>query len=191
MNGNNGFDSQSCKEDNVELGSTTPQVILHRLAAVRRAKGMPRRVLAQRLGITLEELRQKEESADLSISTLARWAAVLNVSITELVVEADECLVPTHLPQSQAARLMKVAAKLRDRTRRRSIQRLAQTFVDQLAEILPALGEIAQKNHRHSRRLGRRTAAGVVRPLPESIFTRPRQPRDELLDGPPFEPPKR
>ena len=81
----------------MELDSTTPQVVLHRLAEVRRAKGMPRRVLAQRLGISVQELRLKEESADLSISTLCQWASVLNVPITELVVEPDECLAPTRL----------------------------------------------------------------------------------------------
>ena len=75
MNGNDALDPQACKEDIVELGSTTPRVVLHRLAAVRRAKGIPRRVLAQRLGITVQELRVKEESADLSISTLCHWAS--------------------------------------------------------------------------------------------------------------------
>ncbi|MGO9115707.1 MAG: helix-turn-helix domain-containing protein [Thermoguttaceae bacterium] len=174
MNGNHVLDPQACKAEIVALGSTTPRIVMHRLAAVRRAKGMPRRVLAERLGITVQELRMKEQSADLSISTLSRWASVLNVPITELVVEPDECLAPTHLAQSQATRLMKVAAKLRDRSRRRSIQRLAQTFVEQLAEILPALAQFAQKNHRRPRSANRRTSNLVPRALPECIFTRRR-----------------
>src|SRR5208283_4340077 len=151
MNGNSDFDPVS-KDEMVELGSSAPRIVLHRLAAVRREKGIPRRVLAQRLGITVQELRSKEESADLSISTLSHLAAKLDVSITELVVEPDESLATTQLAQSKATRMIKVAAKLRDCSRRRSIQRLAQTFVDQLTEIIPALAEIAQKNHRRSRR---------------------------------------
>ncbi|MGA2255210.1 MAG: helix-turn-helix domain-containing protein [Thermoguttaceae bacterium] len=179
MNGNDALESPASKDDIVELGSSAPRIVLHRLAAVRRAKGMPRRVLAQRLGITVQELRQKEESADLSISTLCHLASKLDVSITELVVEPDECLAPTQLAQSQATRLMKVAAKLRDRSRRRSIQRLAQTFVDQLTEILPALGEIAQKNHRHSQHANQqRPTSFLPRPLPEQIFTRRSESRD-------------
>ena len=163
----------SCaKSKIVELGTAAPPVVMHRLAEVRRAKGVPRRVLAQRLGITVQELRVKEESADLSISTLCHWAAVLNVPITELVVEPDESLAPTRLPRSQAARLMKVAAKLRDRSRRRSIQRLAQTFVEQLAEILPDLEQLAQKNHRHPRRSNREPRATVPCRLSEHIFMR-------------------
>ena len=188
MNGDVALDPQSCKEDIVALGSITPPAghpgtngsilrvpgSLHRLTEVRRAIGVPRRVLAQRLGITVQELRMQEEAADLSLGRLCQWALVLNVPITDLVVERDECLAPTHLAESQATRLMKVAAKLRDRTRRRSVQRLAQTFVDQLAEILPVLEQLAQK---HPCRPGRpnRSPAGLARQLSEHVFTRPRE----------------
>jgi transcriptional regulator with XRE-family HTH domain len=176
MNGNDDFAPQSCKDEIGELRATSPRIVLHRLATVRRAKGIPRRVLAERLGITVSELRAKEESADLSISTLCHWASKLEVPITELVVEPDESLAPTHLSQSQAARLMRVAARLRDRSRRRSIQRLAQTFVEQLTEILPALEQLARKSHRRPRSTNQ--PAPAVVPLPEQIFTRHRQPRE-------------
>ena len=46
MNDNDVFDSLASAEDVVELGSATPRIILHRLSAVRRAKGIPRRELA-------------------------------------------------------------------------------------------------------------------------------------------------
>jgi transcriptional regulator with XRE-family HTH domain len=177
MNGNAAFDPQSCKEEIVELGSTTPQVILHRLTAVRRAKGMPRRELAQRLGISVQELRAKEESADLSIGTLCQWASILDVPITELVVEPDECMAPTRLPPASATRLMKVAAKLRDRTRRRSIQRLAQTFVEQLAEFFPNLEQATQENHRPPQRPNRQPAA-PRHTLPEHVLTQRPGPDD-------------
>ena len=170
MNDDDAFDPEFCREDIVELGSTTPRIVLHRLAAVRRAKKMPRRVLAQRLGITVQELRMKEESSDLSISTLCHWASVLDVPITELVVEPGECSAPTRLARVQAARLMHVAAKLRDRARRRSIQRLAQTFVEQLAEILPTLEQLAQKNHCRPNR----QPSTSIPPLSENVFMLPR-----------------
>ena len=175
MNGNNGFDPQLCSEQIVELGTSTPPVVMHRLAAVRRAKEMPRRVLAERLGITVPELRALEASADVPISTLCHWACVLDVPVTELVVEPDETSTPTRLPRLQAARLMKVAAKLRDRSHRRSIQRLAQTFVEQLSEILPDLEQIAQKNHRHSPRANRQARPSLPCRLTEQIFLRSRK----------------
>ena len=53
-------------------------------------------------------------------------------------MEPEEWLHATHLLRAQAERLMRLAARLRDRSRRRSIQRLAQTFVDQLTEMHPA-----------------------------------------------------
>ena len=178
MNGNDVPEPQASNDEIVDLDASSPRIVLHRLAAVRRAQGIPRRVLAERLGITVRELRLKEESPDLSISTLCQLASNLDVSVTELIVEPDDCLAPTQLAQSQATRLMKVAARLRDRSRRRSIQRLAQTFVDQLTEILPALEEIAQKNHRRSRLANHRPSSALIRPLPEQVFTRQSEPRD-------------
>ena len=40
MNGNDAFDLQACKEDTAVLGSTTPRIVMHRLAEIRREKGM-------------------------------------------------------------------------------------------------------------------------------------------------------
>ena len=175
MNGNDVFDPQCSKQEIVEVGSTTPRIVLHRLAAVRRAKGVPRRVLAQRLGMSVRELRVEEESADLSIGTLCHWASVLNVPITELVNEPDECVAPAHLARSQATRLMTLAARLRDRARRRDIKRLAQTFVEQLTEILPTLEQLARKDHR---RPPRPSPTGTLRPLPTNVFMLRREPGD-------------
>ena len=52
MNGNDVFDPPVQRRYR-GLGSSTPRIVLHRLEAVRRAKGISRRVLAQRLGITV------------------------------------------------------------------------------------------------------------------------------------------
>ncbi len=178
MNGNDGLGPQASNGDVVDLVSTSRRVALHRLTAVRREKGMSRRELAERLGISVGELRVRETSPDLPISMLCQWASVLGVPVTELVVEPDDCLPPTRLAQSQATRLMTVAAKLRDRSRRRAIQRLAQTFVEQLAEILPALQQLGQKNHRRPARIHRRPS-DAPRPLPERVFMQ----RPDARDG--------
>jgi transcriptional regulator with XRE-family HTH domain len=171
MNGHDDLVPRERQEEIVELGSTPPRVVLHRLAAVRREKGIHRRELAQRLSISVQELRLMEQSADLSIGTLSQWAAALGVPVTELVVEPDDCLPPTRLAESQATRLMKVAARLRDRSRRRAIQRLAQTFVEQLAEIVPALQQLGEKNHRRAGRV-RGQPPAAPRPLPMHVFFR-------------------
>jgi transcriptional regulator with XRE-family HTH domain len=139
MNVNQLHDAQDNGQDIVELGIAAPQTVLHRLAATRRAKGLSRYEIARLLATTIETIRLQEEAADLSISTLNAWAAALDVPVTELVVEPKEWLQDTQLARPQAERLLRLAAKLRDRSRRRSIQRLAQTFVDQLTEIQPEL----------------------------------------------------
>ena len=179
MDGNNASDPQPCPGEIGNGDSATSPVVMHRLAEVRRAKGMSRRVLAQRLGITVEELRVKEASADVPISTLCRWAAALEVPITDLVVEPDESATMTRLPRLLAARLMKVAAKLRDRSRRRGIQRLAQTFVEQLTEILPDLEQFAQKNHGRLQNPHRQPPPAAPRPLSEQVFLKRREPEED------------
>ena len=146
MSGNNLHDVQDNGQDIVELGIAAAKMVLHRLATVRRAKGVSRYDVARLLGTTIEKIRLQEEAADLSISTLTSWAAALNVAVTDLVVEPDECLQETQLARPQAERLLRLAAKLRDHSRRRSIQRLAQTFVDQLAEIQPELLPAENRN---------------------------------------------
>ncbi len=135
-----GIDNQDIDNQHiVELGTSIPKAGLHRLAAARREKAMSCFDIARRMGVTAEEVRIQEEATDLPISTLNLWAAALDVPVTDLIVEPEEWLHATHLARSQAERLLQLAAKLRDGSRRRSIQRLAQTFLDQLTEMQPAL----------------------------------------------------
>jgi len=138
MDGNDSHDSMDDIDDMVE-DSPSDRMRLHRLAAVRREKGICRYELAEKLGLSVEEVRLQEQAANPSVGTLNQWATALNVPVTELVVEPDEWQDSTHLAKAKAERMLRVAATLRDHSRRRSIQRLAQTFVDQLTEILPAL----------------------------------------------------
>ena len=124
----------------------------------------------------MQELRQEAESDNLSIGTLSRWALALGVPVTELIVEPKGEFAPTSMAPTQAARLMAVATRLRQRTRRRSVQRLAQTFVDQLAEILPALEQLVQHTPSRFRSATRRVGRSALRPLPDDIFLRRREP---------------
>ena len=152
-----GIDNQDIDDqDIVELGTSIPKAGLHRLAAARRDKGMSCFDVARRIGVTVEEVRLQEEAVDLPISTLSLWSAALGVPVTDLIVEPEEFVHATHLAKSQAERLLQLAAKLRDGSRRRSIQRLAQTFLDQLAEMQPALAMNGNGRER-DRRLPPRT----------------------------------
>ena len=164
------MDPLANNDEAILFGPHAPLPILHRLAAVRRSQGISRRVLAARLGITTDELRIQEETPDVSLSTLNAWAHTLRVPVTELVIEQDECLRAPRMARSQAARLMSVATKLRDRTRRRGIQRLAQTFVEQLFEIDPSLEAVADPSDSPGQG-GSKRRVPPIKPLPESVFT--------------------
>ena len=152
MSGNHLHEALETNDDIGLVGPQIPKSGLHRLAAIRRAKGVSCYDLARQLGITVEELRRQEEASDLPISTLNQWAIALAVPVTELIVEPEEWLHDTRLAKAQAERLLRLAAKLRDHSRRRSVQRLAQTFVDQLQEIHTALSTSANGDGQHAQR---------------------------------------
>ena len=119
-----------------------PQVLsqpLHRLATVRRHEQISRRTVARRLHTNVEDIRsQEEESKDLPLSTLYRWAAVLDVPITELLIEPNESLSPPIMERAQVLRLMKTAKAILERGSP-PVRRMAQMLVDQLIEIMPEL----------------------------------------------------
>ena len=61
---------------------------LHRLATVRRQQGVSRHTVASRLNVEIDQVRQQEnENSDLPLSALYAWREVLDVPITELLVE--------------------------------------------------------------------------------------------------------
>ena len=46
---------------------------------------------------------QEEESKNLPLSTLYQWAAVLNIPVTELLIESDESLSPPVMKRAQSS----------------------------------------------------------------------------------------
>lgn len=116
---------------------------LHRLATVRRLQGVSRRTLARRLNTDVGTVKlQEKENADLLLSTLYEWQEVLEVPVTELLVEADEPLSTPVMKRAQLVRLMKTAAAILQRTQQLPIRRMAQMLVEQLVEIMPELAGV-------------------------------------------------
>jgi transcriptional regulator with XRE-family HTH domain len=115
---------------------------MQRLAAVRRQQGVSRRTIARRLNIDVEQVQQQECTSDLPLSVLYAWQKVLDVPLTELLVEAPEGLTTPILERSQLVRLMKTVLAISEQARQESIRRMAQTMAAQLVEIMPELAEI-------------------------------------------------
>jgi transcriptional regulator with XRE-family HTH domain len=113
---------------------------LHRLAEVRRLQGVTRCTLARRLNSDVAMVKlQEEPTADMLLSTLYAWQQVLEVPITELLVEANDPLSAPVLKRAQFLRVMKTAAAILERCQQPSIRRMAQMLIEQLCEIMPEL----------------------------------------------------
>ena len=134
---------------------------LHRLAAVRRQQGVSRHVVASRLKVEIDHVRQQEsENSDLLLSTLYAWREILDVPIAELLVEPCDGLPSSILLRSQLVRLMKTIRTILEKTKQDSVRWMAQTMINQLVEIMPELSEVGVWNIGGKQR--RRTELGVA-----------------------------
>ena len=144
---------------------------LHRLAAARRQQGISRRVIARRLNIDLDQVRQQEcETADLTLSTLYAWQKALEVPVAELLVEANESLAAPVLKRSQLVRLMKTVLEIAEQTHEESIRRMAQTMIAQLTEIMPELAEVAPWHAIGERRRRDELGVAALRRFSDEVF---------------------
>jgi len=117
---------------------------LHRLAEIRRRQGVTRRTIARRLNTDIGTIKSQEQpDADLSLSTLYAWQEVLDVPVSELLVETEEPLSAPVLKRAQLVRIMKTAAAILERSQQTSIRRMAEMLVEQLCEIMPELNGVS------------------------------------------------
>jgi transcriptional regulator with XRE-family HTH domain len=113
---------------------------LHRIKEVRQQQGVSLRRVAQLLGAEVRELRREEEdTCDLPLSRLYQWQRALEVPVADLLVDAGAPLSAPVMERARLVRVMKTVAAIMEKAQNTSIQRLAQTLVDQLVEIMPEL----------------------------------------------------
>lgn len=123
---------------------TPPQCRLHRIAVVRRQQGVSLRTAARHLGAHASQLRlQEDEATDLTLSQLYQWQQVLDVPISDLLVEADGPLSRPVLRRAQMVRLMKTAGAIQEAAGSPAIRRMAENLINQLVEVMPELREIS------------------------------------------------
>jgi transcriptional regulator with XRE-family HTH domain len=144
---------------------------MHRLAEVRRQQGVSLRNVARRLEVDVSVVREQEcETADLTLGDLYRWQQILEVPITELLVEEEGPLSTPVLQRAQLVKLMKTAAAMMEKSASTSLRRMVQMLVDQLLEIMPELKDVGPWH-----------AVGRRRTLDEYGRAVERQISDELL----------
>ncbi len=117
---------------------------MHRIRAVRQEQGISIRTAARQLGADARTLKQQEqETSDLRLSDLYRWQEVLDVPVTDLLVDPGTSLSAPVLERARLVRLMKTAAAIRERSVSPGVRRMAQMLVDQLVELMPELAEVS------------------------------------------------
>jgi transcriptional regulator with XRE-family HTH domain len=130
------------KPEGVPLATSPPQ--LHRIASVRRLQGVSRRGIARRLNIDITTVREQEdETHDLLLSTLYKWQQLLEVPVSELLVDTTDTLALPVMKRARMVRIMKTALSILEQTNQVPVRRMAQTLIDQLIELMPELGGVS------------------------------------------------
>ena len=135
------LDAQECRTvPAVVNGSSAPGRALHRIQEVRRQQGVSLRRVGQLLHTDVRELRREEDpNSDLPISRLYAWQMALEVPVGDLLVDSGAPLSAPVLERARLVRIMKTVAAIREKAQSTSVERLAQTLVDQVLEIMPEL----------------------------------------------------
>jgi transcriptional regulator with XRE-family HTH domain len=158
----------------VPIGNSTPECPpkpLHRAAEVRRQQGVSRRTVARRMNVELSVIREQEdESFDMSLSQLYEWQKALEVPVSELLVEADDCLTAGILRRAQLVRLMKSALAIKENARQESIRRMIESLIGQLLEIMPELSGVGAWHAVGKRRRLDELGAAAERLMSENVF---------------------
>ncbi len=136
--------AENAEETAAPLPAANGRRKLHQLGDARRRQGLSVRCVAQRLGKSVGEIRaQEEDEADLLVSELYRWQAVLEVPLEELLEEPNDTLSTRVLTRARMLRVMKTARALRAQARSEAEHRLSKLLIAQLVEIMPELREVA------------------------------------------------
>jgi transcriptional regulator with XRE-family HTH domain len=146
---------------------------LHRIREVRLQQGLTLRTAARHMGASVRQLRiEEEETMDLRLSDLYRWQQTLGVPTEDLLCEPEGGLSRPVMDRARLVRLMKTAAAILENAPTPRLERLAQTLVEQLVEIMP---ELEQVNPWH--------AVGQRRSLDELGRVAEQQISDSLFHG--------
>jgi len=148
---------------------------LHRIRVVRRQQGFSLRAVARQFGTSVREVKKQErETTDLQLTDLYNWQRILDVPVSELLVDPEMALSHPVKERAQLLRLMKTAAAILERSRSVAVRRMAQALVDQLVEMMPELEFVSGWHAVGQRRSLEDYGRVVERRLPDDLLHRQR-----------------
>jgi hypothetical protein len=105
------------------------------------------RIAAQRLGVPPRQVEEMEnESQDLPVSMLYRWANALRVPVHEVLLDNDlegiSSLSPLLRDRANMVRIMKTLESIRAEAEGTGVRRQIENLRTQLLEIMPELDSI-------------------------------------------------
>lgn len=180
LNGASQAAQKTCQEssgrelpEEIDLEVDSPQRPLHRLATVRKQQGITQRNVARRLGVDVSTVcEQEQEDADLSLSIIYAWQRVLDVPVSELLVDSDAPLSPPVMERARLVKLMKTAAAIMEKAHSNSLKRLVTMMVEQLLEIMPELRDVSAWHTIGQRRTLDDYGRAAERQLPDDLLRR-------------------
>jgi transcriptional regulator with XRE-family HTH domain len=125
-------------------GNLNPSKPLQRIKAVRKQQGINLRRIARQTGVRIRDLEYEElETTDLPLSRLYWWQQLLDVPVCDLLVESNAPLSTHVMERARLVRVMKTVAAIKEQADSLPIQRLTETLVNQLIEIMPELRDVS------------------------------------------------
>jgi hypothetical protein len=92
------------------------------------------------LSLSIDEIKLLEdERTDLRLSLLYRFQQVLEVPVSELLVDSDAPVSTPVLERARMIKIMKTAAAILEQGGSMATRRLTQTLIEQLIELMPEL----------------------------------------------------
>jgi len=157
--------------ETVEESSSAPRE-LHRISEVRMQQGTSLRSVSRKMDLSVQEIREQESSTtDLSISELLKWQEVLEVPLSDLLIDSEGPLSEPVCERARMLRIMKTAKAIKEGAHNRSIVRLANMLIDQLVEIMPELSDVSAWHTVGQRRTQEEVGRIVERSIPDTFFT--------------------
>lgn len=144
---------------------------LQRIHEVREQQGTSLRSVARKLNLPMQDVRAQEEpGADLKISDLLKWQEILEVPLSDLLVDTQGPLSEAVSTRASMLRVMKTAKALLESVPDDSSRRLAKMLVEQLIQIMPELAEVSAWHTVGQRRTQEEVGRIVERSIPDSFF---------------------